>query len=47
MAGNRPGEVQRIAIAADLARERLGWSAATSLEEGLRLTAEWAREEAA
>ena len=47
MAGNRPGEVQRIAIAADLARESLGWSAATSLEEGLRLTAEWAREEAA
>ena len=46
MAGHRPGEVQRIAIAADLARERLGWSAATSLEEGLRLTAEWARDEA-
>lgn len=46
MAGHRPGEVQRIAIAADLARERLGWSAAMSLDEGLRLTAEWARGEA-
>ncbi|MDQ2676649.1 MAG: GDP-mannose 4,6-dehydratase [Actinomycetota bacterium] len=47
MAGHRPGEVQRIAIAADLAREQLGWSAQTSLEEGLRVTAEWARDEAA
>jgi UDP-glucose 4-epimerase len=47
MAGHRPGEVQRIAIAADLARERLGWSAAMSLDKGLRLTAEWARGETA
>jgi UDP-glucose 4-epimerase len=47
MAGNRAGEVQRIAIAADLARERLGWSAGTSLEEGLRVTAEWARDDPA
>ena len=47
MAGERAGEVQRIAIAADLARERLGWSAQTSLEDGLRVTAEWAREDAA
>jgi UDP-glucose 4-epimerase len=47
MAGHRVGEVQRIAISADLARERLGWSAQTSLEDGLRVTAAWAREEAA
>ena len=44
MAGHRPGEVQRIAIAADLAKAELGWSAETSLEEGLRITAEWARD---
>jgi UDP-glucose 4-epimerase len=47
MAGERAGEVQRIAIAADLARERLGWTAQTSLEDGLRTTAEWARRDAA
>jgi UDP-glucose 4-epimerase len=46
MAGHRPGEVQRIAIAPDLAHKQLSWSARTSLEEGLRITAEWAREEA-
>ena len=47
MAGHRPGEVQRIAIAPHLAREQLGWEARTPLEEGLRVTAEWARSEAA
>ena len=47
MAGHRPGEVQRIAIAPELAREQLGWEARTPLEEGLRVTAEWARSEAA
>jgi UDP-glucose 4-epimerase len=46
MAPTRPGEVQRIAISDKLARERLDWSAETSLEEGLRLTAEWARQTA-
>ncbi len=46
MAESRPGEVQRIAISAERAREHLGWSAETSLEEGLRVTAEWARAEA-
>lgn len=46
MAGDRPGEVQRIAISADRARSELGWSARTDLEEGLRITAEWARESA-
>ncbi len=44
MAGDRPGEVQRIAISADRARDILGWSADTGLEEGLRITAEWARD---
>ncbi len=44
MAGNRLGEVQRIAISAERALAELGWRAETSLEEGLRLTAEWARE---
>jgi UDP-glucose 4-epimerase len=44
MAGPRAGEVQRIAIGSELARERLGWAPKTSLEDGLRLTAEWARD---
>ncbi len=34
----RPGEVQRIALAAELAERQLGWAPATSLEDGLRLT---------
>ena len=45
MAGDRPGEVKRIAISAERARSELGWSAETSLEDGLRITAEWARDE--
>ena len=45
MAGPRAGEVQRIAISPDLARRQLDWSAETSLADGLRITAEWAREE--
>ncbi len=45
MAGARAGEVQRIAIAPGQALEGLGWEAETSLEDGLRVTAEWARED--
>jgi UDP-glucose 4-epimerase len=40
MAPPRPGEVQRIAIESSKAEHELGWRAATSLEEGLRRTAE-------
>ena len=40
MAPARPGEVQRIAIDSALASRELGWSAATPIGEGLRLTAE-------
>jgi UDP-glucose 4-epimerase len=36
----RPGEVQRIAIESSKAERELGWKAATSLEDGLRKTAE-------
>jgi UDP-glucose 4-epimerase len=36
----RPGEVQRIAIDSSLAAENLGWQARTSLEQGLRATAD-------
>jgi UDP-glucose 4-epimerase len=36
----RPGEVQRIALDASLAREVLGWTAKTDLREGMRLTLE-------
>jgi UDP-glucose 4-epimerase len=43
MAAPRPGEVERIAIDPARAREKLGWQADMALEEGLRLTAEWAR----
>jgi UDP-glucose 4-epimerase len=43
MAAPRPGEVERIAIDPGRAREKLGWQADMALEEGLRLTAEWAR----
>ena len=45
MAAARPGEVRRSAISAERARSELGWSAETSLEDGLRITAEWARGE--
>ena len=45
MAGDRPGEVRRIAISAARAQSELAWSAETSLEDGLRITAEWARDE--
>jgi UDP-glucose 4-epimerase len=34
----RPGEVKRIAVDASRARSELGWSATTSLEDGLRRT---------
>lgn len=40
MAPPRPGEVQRIAIDSSKAERELGWRAETSLEEGLRWTAE-------
>jgi UDP-glucose 4-epimerase len=40
MAPPRPGEVQRIAIDSERAERDLGWKARTSLEEGLRRTAE-------
>ncbi|MGD9734864.1 MAG: NAD-dependent epimerase/dehydratase family protein [Solirubrobacterales bacterium] len=39
-AAPRPGEVQRIALDASLAREVLGWTAKTDLREGMRLTLE-------
>ncbi len=37
----RPGEVYKIALNASLAEKTLGWKATHSIEEGLRLTAEW------
>jgi UDP-glucose 4-epimerase len=37
----RPGDVLHITLARDLARERLGWEPAVSLEEGLTATVEW------
>jgi len=40
----RAGEVQRIAISAERARDEMNWSAAVALEEGLRRTAEWTRD---
>jgi nucleoside-diphosphate-sugar epimerase len=40
MAPSRPGEVQRIAIDSSQAGGQLGWSAQTSLAEGLSRTAE-------
>jgi UDP-glucose 4-epimerase len=39
----RPGEVRRSCLDATRARAEIGWSAATSLEDGLRSTLEWAR----
>src|SRR4051794_24362613 len=40
LAPPRPGEVQRIAIESSKAERELAWSAQTSLEDGLRRTAE-------
>jgi UDP-glucose 4-epimerase len=40
LAPPRPGEVQRIAIESSTAERELGWTARTSLEDGLRHTAE-------
>jgi UDP-glucose 4-epimerase len=38
LAPARPGEVQRVSVDPSRARDELGWSAKTNLEEGLRLT---------
>jgi len=38
LAPPRPGEVQRISLAASRAERELGWRAATGLEDGMRLT---------
>jgi UDP-glucose 4-epimerase len=43
LAPARPGEVQRIAIASDRARNELGWSAEVTLTDGLARTLAWAR----
>ncbi len=37
----RPGEVEKISLDAELAKEKLGWSPAVSLQEGIRITWEW------
>lgn len=37
----KPGELQRIALDSNLASEEIGWMTRTSLEEGLKKTAEW------
>lgn len=42
-AAPRSGEVHRIALSSTRARQWLGWSAGTSLGEGLRRTVEWFR----
>ena len=42
-AGARPGELERIAVDASRAREVLGWTANTSLPEGLKHTVAWFR----
>ena len=42
----RPGEVHKIFLDSSAAREHLGWTPATSLEEGLRKTVEYYRSEA-
>jgi len=34
----RPGEIRRIALSADRARDELGWTPSVSLDEGLRVT---------
>lgn len=41
--GTRPGELQRIAVDASRARDKLGWSSHTSLTEGLKHTVAWFR----
>jgi UDP-glucose 4-epimerase len=45
MAAPRAGEVQRIAISPAKAGAELGWEPRLDLSEGLRLTANWARED--
>jgi UDP-glucose 4-epimerase len=42
-AERRPGEVQRIYLAAGRAREVLGWTPRVEFEDGLRRTVEWYR----
>lgn len=42
-AGARPGELERIAVNPERAREVLGWRANTSLPEGLKHTVAWFR----
>ncbi len=44
MADPRAGEVQRIAISPAKATAELGWQAQTGFEEGLGLTADWAKD---
>lgn len=39
----RPGEIQRICLASEKAAQVLGWTASTSLREGMAQTAGWAR----
>lgn len=40
----RPGDVRHITLAADRARAHLGWTAATTLEDGLAATVAWFRQ---
>jgi nucleoside-diphosphate-sugar epimerase len=42
--GNPDGEIDRQFVDASKLRERVGWTPAVSLEEGLRRTIEWYRE---
>src|SRR5262249_34654627 len=41
LAPDRPGELQRSALAVDRARADLGWKARTALPEGVRSVCEW------
>jgi UDP-glucose 4-epimerase len=41
LAPARPGELQRSALAADLARRDLGWTAVTPLADGVRAVYQW------